>query len=191
MDFGLLIIRLAIGLTFAAHGAQKLFGAFGGAGLSGTGAFMEALRFRPGRRHAEMAGVTELGAGLLFAAGLLTPLAAAGIIGVMVVAGTAASRRTFFLTAGGFEYPFILSAVAAGIAFTGPGFVSGDRLLDLDLGGPAWGCVAVLLGVAAGVAQLASRQAEHAEPDLVDLRDDDALSRAEAAAEAREASTEQ
>jgi putative oxidoreductase len=190
MDLGLLIIRLAVGLTFAAHGAQKLFGVFGGHGLSGTGAYMESLRFRPGRRHAEMAGATEVAAGLLFAAGLLTPLAAAGIIGVMVVAGTVAARRTFFLTAGGFEYPFILAAVAAGIAFTGPGFVSGDRLLDLDLRGPAWGCVGVLLGVAAGAAQLASRHSDDKPAEPVDLRHDDAMSRAETAAERREANTD-
>lgn len=77
MDIGLLLLRSAIGLTLAAHGAQKLFGWFGGAGLNGTAGFMESLGFRPGRRQARMAGLVEAGGGLLLALGLLTPVAAA------------------------------------------------------------------------------------------------------------------
>lgn len=170
MDFGLLVIRAVIGLTFAAHGAQKLFGVFGGHGLSGTGAFFESIGFRPGRRHAEIAGVTEVGAGLMLAVGLLNPLACAAILGVMIVAALAVHPNAFFVTQGGFEYPFIIGAVAAGLAFTGPGFFSVDRFVDLDLRGPVWGIFAVAIGVAAGAAQLAMRHAEVDEAD-VDLRD--------------------
>jgi len=74
MTFALLILRLVVGLTMAAHGAQKLFGWFGGYGLKGTGGFLEQLGFIPGRRHALLVGLAEFGGGLLLALGLATPL---------------------------------------------------------------------------------------------------------------------
>jgi len=74
MNIGLLMLRLAIGLTLAAHGSQKLFGWFGGPGLKSTGQFFETLGFRPGRRHAALAGLAETGGGLLLALGLFIPL---------------------------------------------------------------------------------------------------------------------
>jgi len=77
LSIGLLIVRLVVGLTLAAHGAQKLLGWFGGGGIAGTGAGLERLGFRPGRVHATLAGVVEVGAGLFVAAGFLTPAAAA------------------------------------------------------------------------------------------------------------------
>jgi putative oxidoreductase len=86
MNIGLLLFRLAVGVTVAAHGSQKLFGWFGGPGLSGTGQFFMMLGFPPGRRHASMAGLAETVGGLLLASGFLTPLAAAAIIAVMIVA---------------------------------------------------------------------------------------------------------
>ena len=171
MDIGLLLIRVVLGGTMAAHGAQKLLGLFGGGGLAGTGAFLESLGFRPGRRHAEMAGVAEIACGGLLAAGALTPFAAAGFIGLMIVAAVTVNHRSFFITQGGFEYNLVLGAVAAGIAFTGPGFVSVDRLLDLDMRGVGWGALAILIGVAAAAAQLATRNAEIDSAD-VDLRDE-------------------
>ncbi len=76
MDIGMLILRLVVGFTMAAHGAQKLFGWFGGYGLAGTGGFFEKLGFRPGKLQAFLAGVAEFGGGLLLAAGLATPVAA-------------------------------------------------------------------------------------------------------------------
>ncbi len=86
MALGLLILRLVVGLTMAAHGAQKLFGWFGGYGLQGTGGFLEQLGFVPGRRNALFAGLAELTGGLLLALGLATPFAATLIISVMFVA---------------------------------------------------------------------------------------------------------
>jgi putative oxidoreductase len=71
MDIGALLLRLTVRLTLAAHGAQKLFGWFGGPGLDATGQFFEMLGFSPGRRHARMAGLAETGGGLLLALGLL------------------------------------------------------------------------------------------------------------------------
>src|SRR3954463_2065014 len=105
MDLGLLFLRLVIGGTLAAHGAQKLFGWFGGPGLAGTAAGFEALGFTPGRRHALAAAVFETGGGLLLALGLLTPLAATLVASLMIVAaGAVHYQRGFFVMNGGFEY---------------------------------------------------------------------------------------
>ena len=86
MNIGLLIIRLIVGLTLVAHGAQKLFGRLGGGGLAGTGEMLEKIGLRPGKPYALLAGLTEAGGGLMLAAGLLTPVASAAIIAVMAVA---------------------------------------------------------------------------------------------------------
>jgi putative oxidoreductase len=158
MEWGLLIIRAAVGLTLAAHGAQKLFGAFGGHGIAGTGAFFESLGFRPGRRFAALAGLGELGGGLGVALGLLTPLAAATVVATMVVAVWSVHReKGFFATDGGYEYNFILVAAAAGIAFAGPGALSLDAALGLSLAGVAWGVAALALGIAGALPPLISR----------------------------------
>src|SRR5258708_11846467 len=90
MSIGLLILRLVVGLTLAAHGAQKLFGWFGGYGVAGTGQFMEQLGFRPGRLYAAQAGLTEVLGGLFLATGFLTPAAAAMVGAVMLVAAVSA-----------------------------------------------------------------------------------------------------
>jgi len=89
MDIGLFLLRLSGGLTVAARGTQKLFGWFGGPGLDAIGQIFETLGFHPGRRHALMAGLVETGGGLLLALGLLTPVAAALVFSVMLVAGVA------------------------------------------------------------------------------------------------------
>src|SRR2546423_14619965 len=86
MDAGLLLIRLVIGLVMAAHGAQKLFGWFGGYGIAGTGGFFETIGFRPGKLFAALAGLGEFGGGLLLALGFLGPLGGALILSVLVVA---------------------------------------------------------------------------------------------------------
>src|SRR5438552_16713318 len=102
MGIGILILRLVAGLTLAAHGAQKLFGWFGGYGLTGTGGFLEQLGFVPGRRHALFAGLADTRAGLLLAVGLLTPVAAAVALSPMVVSGGCAYvRKGLFAHTGG------------------------------------------------------------------------------------------
>src|SRR5512135_1192075 len=111
MEIGLLVLRLVVGLTMAAHGGQKLFGWFGGYGLSGTGGFLESLGFRPGRVHAALAGLAELGGGLLLALGLLTPLGSALVLAVMVVAvGSVHLPKGFFVSDGGAEYNLVIMA---------------------------------------------------------------------------------
>ena len=72
-DAGMLLLRLVVGWTMVAHGAQKLLGWFGGPGFGGTARFLEQMGFRPGELHAVLSGGAELGGGLLLALGLLTP----------------------------------------------------------------------------------------------------------------------
>ena len=142
MEFGLLIIRLVVGLTLAAHGAQKLFGMFGGYGIAGTGGFFESIGFRPGKVIATMAG------GLALALGLLTPFAAAAIVAAMIVAIWGVHlEKGFFLENDGYESPLVIGAVAAAVAFTGPGQLSLDQMLGLSLAGAKWGLIALSLGV--------------------------------------------
>ena len=86
MSLGLLVLRVVVGLLFFGHGAQKLFGWYGGHGLAGTGAFFEQMGFPQGKRQAFTAGLFEAAGGLLLALGLFTPFAAAALIAVMTVA---------------------------------------------------------------------------------------------------------
>ena len=145
MDLGLFVLRLTVGLTLAAHGAQKLFGWFGGYGLDATGQAFEVLGFRPGRRHALMAGVVEFGGGLLLTFGALTPLGAALIASVMLVAAlTVHTKKGFFITSGGYEYNLVLGVAALTVAFTGPGRLSIDALLHNSFGGVTSGIGATM-----------------------------------------------
>jgi len=158
MDLGLLIVRLVVGLALAAHGAQKLFGWFGGYGLDGTGQFMETLGFHPGRRHAALAGLAEFGGGVLVTLGLLTPLGAALIASVMLVATiTVHLKNGFFAAGGGYEYNLVLAAAAVSIAFIGPGAFSIDALLGYSFAGTLWGIGAIVVAVVGALVQLARR----------------------------------
>ena len=159
MSIGLLILRLVVGLSLAAHGAQKLFGWFGGYGLAGTGQFLEQLGFRPGRRQAAQAGLAEALGGLFLAAGLLTPAAAAAVVAVMLVAAVSVHvKNGFFAQAGGYEYTLVLGAVALALAFTGPGALSADQALGIARSGAAWGLAALAAGLIGGTVPLLTRQ---------------------------------
>jgi putative oxidoreductase len=166
MDFGLMLLRVTVGLTMSAHGGQKLFGWFNGPGLEGTARGMEALGFHPGKRHATMAGLTELGGGLMLALGLVTPLGAALVASVMLVAAFAAHvKQGFFITSGGYEYNLVLGVAALALAFVGPGAFSVDALLGLPLGGFTWGALALVVAVLGAAFQLVQRHtAPAAEP---------------------------
>ena len=151
MDIGLLLLRLAVGLILAAHGTQKLFGWFGGPGLSATGQFFTVLGFPPGRRHALMAALGEALSGVLLALGLATPAAAAIVISVMLVAVvTVHLSKGFFAQNGGYEYPFLLATAALTLAFTGPGSLSIDAATGLERSGAFWGTAALLAGLVGG-----------------------------------------
>src|SRR5947209_3354985 len=152
MNIGLLVVRAVIGLILVGHGVQKLFGWFGGPGLTTTGKGMEALGYRPGTLFAFVAGATEAGGGLLLALGLLTPLAAAAIMGTMLNAALSAHvKKGFWLSNGGYEYTLGLGAVAAGLGFTGAGAYSLDHAAGWILGGTAWGLFGVALGLVIGM----------------------------------------
>ncbi len=159
MDIGLLVLRLVVGRTMAAHGGQKLFGWFGGYGLTGTGGFMESLGFRPGKVQAALAGIGEFGGGLLLALGLLTPVAAAVVLAVMVVATVSVHlAKGFFMSGGGVEYNLLIMAAVAALAFTGPGAYSLDAVEGLGASGVLPGVVAVLAGLVLGAGALAARR---------------------------------
>jgi len=142
----------------AAHGAQKLFGWFGGAGLAGTGGSFENLGFRPGKLHAFLAGTNEIGGGLLLAVGLLTPLAAAAVIAVVLVAAISVRAKAFFVQTGGFEYTFVIVVIALSLTFTGPGPVSLDAAFGLPLAGPGWAAGALVVGIMCAMAMLRNRR---------------------------------
>lgn len=159
MNVGMLILRLVVGLTMAAHGAQKLFGWFGGPGFAGTASFLEQMGFRPGELHAALVGGSELAGGLLLSLGLLTPLGTAAVTGSMVAAiATVHWEKGFFLANNGFEYNLVLIASALAIGFVGPGRFSLDRLFGWSLSGGRWGLAAAVVAVVTAVGVVAVRQ---------------------------------
>jgi putative oxidoreductase len=157
VDIALLLLRVTVGGTLAAHGAQKLFGWFGGSGLRGTAAGFEKLGYRPGPPMAFLGGLGEAGGGTLLALGLLTPLAAAAGIGVMLNAVVSVHlSKGFWNTKGGFEFPLTIATVFAAIGFSGPGRFSVDRSLGLHTSWQ-WGLAALALGCFSGITTLMLR----------------------------------
>ena len=120
-DVALLGTRLVLGAYLAVHGAQKLFGSFGGAGLDRVGAGFHRIGLRPGRHMAMAAGITELGGGLLTAAGIADPAGPLAIMGAMTVAATTHRAKGPLAAQGGFELPLTNLAAAAALAAAGPG----------------------------------------------------------------------
>ena len=152
LAIGLLILRLIVGLTVAAHGAQKLFGWFAGPRLSGFGGMLQKMGVWPAPVLALLTGLGEFLGGLGIAAGLLTPLAGLAVAGVMAVAIVMVHwSKGFWNRAGGLEFPLVILGAALGVSLAGPGAYSLDRLFGIALPEPAtWLAMAVL--VIAGVA---------------------------------------
>ena len=148
VDLGLLLLRVAVGVVMLAHGWNHVFG---GGRIAGTARWFESLGMRPGWLHAWTASLTELGAGALLVLGLLTPLAGAAVVGVMLVAWvTNHARNGFFVfrPGEGYEYVMTLTACGLALAMLGGGDLSVDHALGL-LDPPGW--TAALLCAAAGV----------------------------------------
>ena len=150
-DLGLLVLRLGVGGTLMAHGAQKLFGWFGGHGISGTTGAMQAMGFHPAKASAVLAGLGEAGGGALLALGLATPVGGAAAASTMVAAGAVHKPAGFFATEGGYEYTGVLGLAGVALAVAGPGCWSLDRALGNRFNQP-WMSAAALtvLGAAAG-----------------------------------------
>ena len=161
MDAALLIARVVFGLLMAAHGAQKLFGWFGGYGLSGTAGFFESLGFHPGRFFATAAALSEAGGGLLVALGLFGPAGPALMLSVMIVAAVSVHwSHGVFAASNGIELPLLYAAGAAALALAGPGTYSVDALLGLSgLWTPALAWTALALGILGAFGNLAARRA--------------------------------
>jgi putative oxidoreductase len=158
MEIGLLIIRLIVGLTLTAHGVQKLFGWFGGYGLTGTGQFFEKLGFVPGKLNAFLAGITEA-SGLLLVLGLATPLGSLLCFSVMLVATVSVHLKGgFFIQKQGYEYCAVLGLTSLALAFTGPGALSLDSVLGFNYSGLYVGLGVLVLGIIGSAIQLATRK---------------------------------
>lgn len=126
-DAGLLVLRLGVGATMAAHGTQKLFGWFDGGGLSGTERFFAASGYPMAEFFAVVAGLSETLGGIGLILGLLTPLAAAAILGTMLNA--IAVKWGSFFSPKGVEYEVILAVAATTLALTGAGGFALDRFV--------------------------------------------------------------
>jgi putative oxidoreductase len=149
MRLGLTLLRAAVGGVFFAHGAQKLFGWFGGPGLEGMSKGLDQMGLRPGKRNALIAGGAEAGGGALLATGLLTPLGSAAVIGVMDQAVRSVHwQKGFFNTSGGYEFNLVLATAAFALADAGPGPLSLDRALGIERSGPLWALAALGAGLA-------------------------------------------
>jgi putative oxidoreductase len=120
-SLGLLISRVIFGSYLAAHGAQKLFGSFGGYGLEATSAAFGGMGLKPGKVSATLAGASELGGGILTATGIASPLGPLAIAGTMVVASTVHRKQGPLSTNGGFELPLTNFALAVALLCAGPG----------------------------------------------------------------------
>lgn len=157
-DFALLVLRVVLGLTMAAHGFNKFFG---GGRIPGTAGWFDSIGMRPGAFHARLAATTEIAAGIGLAAGLLTPVPAAGFLALMIVAAWTVHRNNgFFIVGQGWEYNLVLAAAAVSVAGTGAGRISLDHLLFQQTKAwewvQGWGGLAVALGMGlvGGIGQL-------------------------------------
>jgi putative oxidoreductase len=158
-DFGILLLRVVLGLTMAAHGYNKFFGP---GGLAGTAGWFDSMGMKPGKFHARVAASTEVAAGLGLAAGLLTPIPAGGFVSLMFVAAWTVHRKNgFFIVKEGWEYNLVLAVAAVAIATVGAGKLSLDYALFHASGvyqylhGWSGLTVAVVLGLGGGIGQLA------------------------------------
>jgi putative oxidoreductase len=155
LDLLLLALRLIAGVTIFVHGYNHLFG---GGRIPGTASWFDSLGMKPsGLLHAWLATITELGTGVLLVLGLLTPLASAGVIGLMVVAGWTVHRKNFLVFKEGWEYVMILGVLCLAIATLGPGTLSLDEAIGLrDSLNDGWtgGIIALVVGLVAGIGTL-------------------------------------
>jgi putative oxidoreductase len=163
-DLGVLLVRVTTGGLLAGHGAQKLFGSFGGYGLEGTAGWLESMGFKPGHKWAIMAGGSEFGGGILTAAGLFHPLGPLATIGAMAVATRVGhSGKPIWVTEGGAELPVTNIAVAVALSLVAPGRYSLDHMFGIRV--PDSVAVLAAAGVAAGILAGEAAQTVTDQPD--------------------------
>ena len=156
MNIALLALHVVVGVLFAGHGAQKLFGSFGGHGLEGTAGFFEQIGLRPGWLTARMAGASEFAGGVLIALGLFTPIAAALLIATMVAAvATVHFKNGPWVTEQGYEYNLVLIVALFALAATDAGRYGLDHAFGLAMGSTAWGLGALAAGLVGGFGAVA------------------------------------
>jgi putative oxidoreductase len=152
MDLALLVLRLVVGLLFVGHGAQKLFGVFGGGCLDATAGVFDSIGLRPGWLHARAAGTAEFLGGALIALGLFTPFAAAALIGVMAAAIVSVHGKNGIWNSNqGYEFNVVLIAAVFALAGIGAGAWSLDNAFGFDLHGVIWALAALAAGLIGGV----------------------------------------
>ena len=157
MNLALFALHVTLGGLIAAHGAQKLFVWFGGSGLDATADMFDQMGLRPGRMHAPLAGSAEFFGGIALLLGLLTPFAAAIVIGVMVAAIlTVHLPNGFFNTNKGYEFNLAIIAMAFALAGAGPGAWSLDSAFGLELTGAGWALGALAVGLCGGAGAVAA-----------------------------------
>jgi putative oxidoreductase len=170
VDLALMILRLAVGGTMIAHGVNHWRG---GGKIAGTAGWFESLGLRHGTLQAWASVVTEIGAGVLLILGLITPLAAAGVVGVMLVAALLAHRPNgFFVFKEGWEYVMILAVVAVVLGVTGPGTISLDSALGIVYDGWIGGAVALGAGVLGTALLLAAFWRPQRQDEVAEVADD-------------------
>jgi putative oxidoreductase len=154
MAYGLLLLRVFVGLAFFGHGTQKLFGWWGGYGPQGTGGFFSSLGYKSGVQMAVLAGLAEAGGGTLLALGLLTPVACAAIAVVMLNAIFSVTLKRAFMAGSELELVYLVTAIS--LAAIGPGRFSLDRAIGWDdnISGVWWGVGALIVAAAISVLTL-------------------------------------
>jgi putative oxidoreductase len=154
-DFGLLLLRFAVGGTFFAHGMQKVAGLWGGPGIDGFARVLEGFGFQQTVILAWVTGLTEVVGGALVVLGFLTPLAAAGLVGITINAVALKAGNGFFIAspagAGAVELDVVLGLAAAALTLTGAGRIALDKGRTWNRRPAPWGVLALVIGVVAAV----------------------------------------
>ncbi len=167
LDTGLLILRIVLGVVFIGHGAQKLFGWFGGSGLKGTTGWMSSMGLRPAGFWALMASLSEFGGGVLLLLGFLNPIGSLGIIAAMLMAIAKVHwTKGFWNAKGGYEFPLMNLTAALAIGLIGAGAFSVDSILGIALPEPLTlivGLIVVVLGMVAALLSEAPKPVQTAQ----------------------------